>query len=74
MQIQGKRCISIFRTIRLSIALSSKSGTYVELTATFCSAMPWSRSVPPMMAVFVLRVEGLTKKYYNKQQHNATTP
>lgn len=72
MQIKGRMCISIFRTMRLSIALSSKSGTYVELTARFCSAMPWSVSVPPMMAVFVLRVEGLTKEYYDEFQHNTT--
>jgi hypothetical protein len=36
--------MSIFLTIRFSIALSFRSGMYVELTATFCSADPWSRS------------------------------
>jgi len=63
--------MSIFRTIRLSIALSSKSGMYAESTATFCSALPWSRSVPPMMVVLVPWVKSLMEEYYN-DRYNAT--
>lgn len=71
--MNGRICISIFRTTRLSIALSFRSGMYVESIATFCSAVPWSRSVPPMMVtILVPNVIGLTQRCY-VERYNATS-
>ena len=49
MQMNGRMCMSIFRTTRLSRALSFRSGMYVESMATFCSAMPWSLTFRPIV-------------------------
>ena len=40
--MKGRIRMSILRTIRLSMALSFKSGTYVAPVARSCSILPWS--------------------------------
>jgi hypothetical protein len=68
MQMNGRIHVSIFRTTRRSMALSFKSGTYVEPTAKSCSTAPLS-----VCLTFVVVMLGkITRGYERRGRHNAT--
>lgn len=51
IQINGRMRMSILRTMRLSMALSFRSGMYVDTVPMSCSALPWSAYFTSVVAI-----------------------
>jgi hypothetical protein len=53
MQMNGRTHMSILQTMRLSMALWIRSGTYVNPTATSCSTLAWSACLVSVVVMIV---------------------